>query len=89
MVLGPGPESDDRLGDHSARPSLPRRYTATCREDHLAIGLLAGPVEDVRGDPADIASAGGALGLHGHDFSLLHGDLVADVRTRIAARSQP
>lgn len=69
--------------------AFPRRYTATCRKDQLAIGLLAGPIEDIRGDPADIASADGALGLHGYDFSLLHGDLVADIRTRAAARSQP
>lgn len=70
---------------------FPRRYTATCRDDHLAIGLLAGPVTDVRGDPAGAGAEASrsALGLHGADFPLLLGDLVADVQTRSLVRRNP
>ena len=71
--------------------AFPRRYTATCRDNHLAIGLVTGPTEDVRGDPAGAgtAAADSALGLHGADFPLMLGDLVADLRTRIHARRTP
>ncbi len=70
---------------------FPRRYTATCRDSHLAIGLVTGPTEDARGDPAGTGAvvADNALGLHVADFPLMLGDLVADIQTRIHARRTP
>jgi hypothetical protein len=72
---------------------LPGRYAATCRDDilggvYLAIGRHEEPgAPDRRGDPLYVASAAAqnnVIGLHVGDYHLAMGDLVAQVRRKIA-----
>jgi len=70
---------------------IPGRYTAACRfepdfGDYLAIGFHNVPGKtDLRGDPANIKTATGGIGLHIYDYNLPFADLIGLVKTKLAA----
>jgi pimeloyl-ACP methyl ester carboxylesterase len=73
---------------------VPGRYTATCRfepgfGDYLAIGLHDVPGKtDVRGDPGNVKTSTGGLGLHMQDYNIPFADLIAQVKAKLAAKKK-
>jgi pimeloyl-ACP methyl ester carboxylesterase len=78
------------VGGNNTAEHLPGMYTATCRKAgtgwYLAIGYHEVPGEtDLRSDPLNISASDNFLGLHLYDYSLALGDLIEQLKYKIAS----